>query len=237
VSVTGGAPAAQWLTGTHGDIPLVISREAARRAAQRELSKRMYHEHDPNLFQRAINHVLDWIGELLDSAAGVAPGGTVGLTVIILVILALVVALWWRLGSPRRAYTSSAAGALFEDGPRTAADHRAAAETHAAAERWNEAVQERMRAIVRALEERALLDPRPGRTALEAATEAGQPLPAHANRLRGAAADFDDITYGGRDTGPSTYRRLYELDTDLEHTRPEPSAASRGSATAGSPQA
>ena len=64
-----------------------------------------------------------------------------------------------------------------------------------------------MRAIVRSLEERALLDPRPGRTADEAAAEAGRALPAHADRLRAAARDFDDVTYGGRTaTGTGVHR-------------------------------
>ncbi|NEA03407.1 DUF4129 domain-containing protein, partial [Streptomyces sp. SID10116] len=72
----------------------------------------------------------------------------------------------------------------------------AASEAHAARAHWSQAVQERMRAVVRALEERALLDPRPGRTADEAAAEAGRTLPSHTDRLRAAARAFDDVTYG-----------------------------------------
>lgn len=119
--------------------------------------------------------------------------------------------------------------ALFEsDGPRSAAQHRAAADAHAAALRWTEAVQERMRAIVRSLEERALLDPRPGRTADEAATEAGRALPGHATRLRSAARDFDDVTYGGRTAGRPTYLALRALDTELDEAKPVLPGASRG---------
>lgn len=121
-------------------------------------------------------------------------------------------------GHPRRAARSAAA--LFDEGPRSAADHRMAAEAHAAAGRWNEAVQERMRAVVRSLEERTLLDPRPGRTADEAAAEAARSLPAHADGLRAAARTFDDVTYGGRTAGPDTYARLRTLDLTLDHTKP-----------------
>ncbi|HCA84735.1 MAG TPA: hypothetical protein DEQ61_04090, partial [Streptomyces sp.] len=78
----------------------------------------------------------------------------------------------------------------------------------------------RMRALVRSLEERALLDPRPGRTADEAAAEAGRPLPAHADRLRAAARDFDDVVYGGRHATAETYARLRELDVELQQARP-----------------
>ncbi|KOV36917.1 hypothetical protein ADK97_11850, partial [Streptomyces sp. H021] len=91
----------------------------------------------------------------------------------LLVVLA-VAALWWRLGSPRRPATS--ASALFGYGVRSAADHRTAAASHAASGPWTEAVHERMRAVVRSLEERTLLDPRPGRTANEAAAEPRRPL-------------------------------------------------------------
>ncbi|CAM5429000.1 DUF4129 domain-containing protein [Streptomyces fumanus] len=200
--------------------PLTVPRDPAREAARRELSKRMYHENDPSWFQRALNAFWDWIDDLFSTAATAAPGGTLGLVVIVVAVLAVAGALWWRLGTPRRPPVSAAA--LFDDRPRTAADHRAAAEAHAVQGHWNRAVQERMRAIVRSLEERALLDPRPGRTADEAATEAGRALPAHSDRLRAAARDFDDVTYGGRPATEPAYRRMAGLDQDLARTRPRP---------------
>jgi hypothetical protein len=58
VTVTGGTSAAQWVTGGDGQMPLVISREAARREAEHELSKPLYHQHDPNPLQRAIHTFL-----------------------------------------------------------------------------------------------------------------------------------------------------------------------------------
>ncbi|MFF7312946.1 DUF4129 domain-containing protein [Streptomyces sp. NPDC008137] len=199
--------------------PLTTPRDPAREAARRELSKRMYHENDPSLFQRALDAFWDWLGKLFNAASSATPGGTLGLVVIILAVLAVLGALWWRLGTPRRQPTSSAA--LFDDRPRSAADHRAAAEAHAAQGHWNQAVQERMRALVRALEERALLDVRPGRTADEAAAEAGRALPAHTDRLRAAAGDFDDVTYGGRSATEQSYLRTAELDRDLERAKPQ----------------
>ncbi|KDN74582.1 DUF4129 domain-containing protein [Streptomyces olindensis] len=208
--------------------PLTIPRDPAREAARRELSKRMYHEDDPSLFQRALDAFWDWLDKLFNAASTATPGGTLGLAVIILAVLAVLGALWWRLGTPRRQPTSSAA--LFDDRPRSAADHRAAAEAHAAQGHWNQAVQERMRALVRALEERALLDARPGRTADEAAAEAGRALPAHTDRLRTAARDFDDVTYGGRSATEQSYHRIAELDRDLERTKPQLAASSANTA-------
>ncbi|MEU5681020.1 DUF4129 domain-containing protein [Streptomyces sp. WAC04189] len=198
--------------------PVTVPRDPAREAARRELSKRMYHENDPGWFQRALNTFWDWIDDLFSSAASATPGGALGLVVVIVAVLAVIGALWWRLGTPRRGPVS--APALFDDRPRSAADHRAAAEAHAAQGHWNQAVQERMRAVVRALEERALLDVRPGRTADEAATEAGRALPDHGDRLRAAARDFDDVTYGGRPGTEQSYRRLADLDRDLERGKP-----------------
>ncbi|MFC3577965.1 DUF4129 domain-containing protein [Streptomyces yaanensis] len=208
--------------------PITIPRDPAREAARRELSKRMYHENDPGLLQRALNAFWDWVDRLFGAASTATPGGSVGLLVIVLAVLAIVGALWWRLGTPRRMPTSSAT--LFDDRPRSAAEHRATAEAHAAQGHWNQAVQERMRAVVRSLEERALLDVRPGRTADEAASEAGRTLPDHADRLRAAARDFDDVTYGGRSAGEGTYRRLAALDDDLERAKPQLTNSARSTA-------
>jgi hypothetical protein len=206
------------LTRSADEPPLTIPRDPAREAARRELSKRMYHENDPNWFQRALNAFWDWVDKLFNAASSATPGGPLGLVVVIAAIVLVVGALWWRLGTPRRGPASSAA--LFDDRPRSAADHRAAAEAHVAQSHWNQAVQERMRAIVRSLEERALLDVRPGRTADEAAADAGRALPSHTDRLRTAARDFDDVTYGGRVATEQSYHRIAELDRDLERTKP-----------------
>ena len=204
--------------------PVTIPRDPAREAARRELSKRLYHENDPSLFQRALDTLWDWIGDLFTTASTATPGGTLGLLTVILALTAGVGALWWHLGTPRRQPPSAAA--LFDDRPHSAAQHRAAAEAHATRGHWNQAVQERMRAIVRSLEERALLDTRPGRTADEAAAEAARTHPAHTDRLSAAARDIDDVTYGGRRATGETYHRITALDLDVERTRPHLTASS-----------
>ncbi|GGQ37466.1 DUF4129 domain-containing protein [Streptomyces griseomycini] len=204
--------------------PVTLPRDPAREAARRELSKHMYHENDPSWFQRALDTFWEWVGELFETASTATPGGTLGLIVVIVAVVAVLGALWWRLGTPRRQPVS--APALFDDRPRSAAEHRAAAEAHAAQGHWNQAVQERMRAIVRSLEERALLDVRPGRTADEAAAEAGRALPAHTGPLHAAARSFDDVTYGGRAVTEQSYRDIAGLDRDLERARPQLASSS-----------
>ncbi|NWF30804.1 DUF4129 domain-containing protein [Streptomyces sp. PKU-EA00015] len=224
----GGATAAGPLIRASDDVPVDIPRVPAREAAERELSDPMYGEDDPNLLERALDRFWDWVGGLFEGAAGAGFGGTAGLVVIFLVVIALAAALWWRLGTPQR--TPVSADSLFDAGPRSAAEHRIAAEEHAAATRWNQAVQERMRAVVRSLEERALLAPRPGRTADEAAAEAGRSLPPHADELRAAARAFDDITYGGRTADRQSYERLRDLDLELERAKPQLTQAAQGAA-------
>jgi hypothetical protein len=220
------AAAARLLARADDEVPVTIPRVPARDAAERELSKPMYQEHEPGLFQRALDWFWQRVDDLLGAAAGATPGGTLGLVVIALAVLLLVVALRLRLGALRRAPTTGST--LFEDRPRSAAEHRTAAERHAADHRWDHAVQERMRAVVRSLEERALLDPRPGRTADEAAAEAGRCLPGHAEPLRAAARDFDDVTYGGRHATSDAYARLRDLDLDLQRSKPRLEAAVGG---------
>ncbi|MEU6557878.1 DUF4129 domain-containing protein [Streptomyces sp. NPDC046915] len=216
MSLTGGILVS--LARSGDEPPVTTPRDPAREAARRELSKRMYHENDPSLLERALNAFWDWVDRVLNAASAATPGGGLGLIVVVLAVVAVLAALWWRLGTPRRQPTSAAA--LFDDRPRSAAEHRAAAEAHAAQGHWNQAVQERMRAIVRSLEERALLDVRPGRTADEAAAEAGRALPSHTDRLRASAREFDDVTYGGRRASEQSYHRIAELDRDLDRTSP-----------------
>ncbi|WP_079123232.1 DUF4129 domain-containing protein [Streptomyces abyssalis] len=221
-TAVGTHPAA--FTGDGGP-PVTTPRTPAREAAERELSKAEYHRDDPGLLNRILDWLWEHISSLLNSAAQASPGGWVGLTVIICLLALLGMALRLRLGQLRPG-PASEASALFAEGPRSAAEHRAAAETHAAAGRWNRALQERMRAIVRSLEERALLDHRPGRTADEAAVEAGRALPGHADALRSAARSFDEVTYADRDVDASAYTAVRDLDLALG--RAEPVLASAG---------
>lgn len=200
--------------------PVTVPRIPGREAAERELAKPRYTADDPGLLRRALDWIVDRIAGILESVAFATPGGWLGLLVIALLAIALIVALRLRLGALGTA-TGPGGTPVLPDRPRSAAEHRAAADGHAEAGRWDLAVQERMRALVRSLEERALLTPRPGRTADEAATEAGGPLPTLTSRLRSAAETFDAVTYGGRHATPADHAALRDLDITLRHTTPE----------------
>jgi hypothetical protein len=73
----------------------------------------------------------------------------------------------------------------------------------AAQGRYKEAVRERLRAIVRELVERQVVDYRPGWTVTELAAMAGQARPAAAAPLAGASETFSSIWYGQADATAS----------------------------------
>ncbi|MER7584267.1 DUF4129 domain-containing protein [Kitasatospora sp. NPDC097691] len=202
-----------------GGAPVTVPRDPARDAARDELLDAEYHKHDPSILQRVTDWFWDHISGALGSISGDGTDGTTGLVLFLIVAVLIGAALWWRLGAPRRA--ARTIGDVYGvEGPRSAAQYRADAAEHAAAGRWVEAVREQMRALVRSLEERTLLDTRPGRTADEAAAEAGRALPEHAAALAAAARTFDDIAYGERTADQAAYRLLHELDRTLERSRP-----------------
>ena len=200
-------------------VPVDLGRDEAAQLAREELAKQVYRDAGPGLVERLVRWLLEQAGRLLDGAAGVSPGGYSGLVVVLLLVAAAVVAVRLKVGPlGRRAAREEA---LFVGRTRTAAQHRAAADAHAAAGAWAEAVRDRLRAVVRSLEERAVLDERAGRTADEAAADAGRALPSCAAGLRAAAVLFDEIWYGGRPAGPESYAALRDLDAQVQAARPD----------------
>lgn len=206
------------MTGPRPSVPVDLTAEEAREAAERELADPIYHRDDPSLLERGLNWLLTELGELLRRAEDVSPGGYAGLVVIAVLAMLAGVAIRLRVGPIAR--TATGESALFDQAPRSAAEHRSAAEAHAAAGAWAEAVRERLRTIVRGLEERDLLEARPGRTADEAAAEAGRLLPGCATALRAAAELFDEVWYGGRPATGWMDERLRAVDAEVARNRP-----------------
>ena len=202
--------------------PPPVGRDQARELARRELQKRIYHRDEPSFVDRVMRKISDWIASLLNHAPGNHSGGTSWTALVLLLVLLILVAVavWWRVGSVRGSAAERAA--LLDDRPTTAKDHRAAAERHAAAGEWPEAIRERLRALARDLEERVIVEPRPGRTADELASEAGEALPDHAEELATGVRIFDDVWYGGRAGDAEGYQRLTDLDRRLRSARPAP---------------
>ncbi|REE98458.1 DUF4129 domain-containing protein [Thermomonospora umbrina] len=203
-----------------------IGRDEAREQARRELEKSIYHRDEPSWLERAWRRFEEWLNELFQEAADPAApgngGGWLSLVIIVLLVAVLVGLVAWLMRG--RFNIRSSQDALLDDLPSTAKDHRTAAEGHAAAGRWAEAVRERLRAIARDLEERVILDARPGRTADELAAEAGLALPDHADALAAGVRIFDDVWYGDRPGTREGYATLVALDDALRSAKPRPLA-------------
>lgn len=192
-----------------------VTRESARREAERELVRPEYH-HTPPLLVRVAEWLLNRLGDLLDKAEQAAPGGGWGLLGLVLLLVGLVVVVRRRFGA--LAQTSRRGLVFTGEHELTAAAHREAAERAAAVADWPTAVRERFRAVVRSLEERTVLEPRLGRTADEAAGEAGLALPAAAAELAAAARVFDEVVYGGRAAAEHGYRIVAAADAAVAAT-------------------
>jgi len=195
-----------------------LSRDAARDAAREELSRREYDDAQPPLVVRVVGRALRWVGELLDSAAGAVPGGRVGLLLLLLLLVGFVAVVLSRIGPLSRRGPSRSP--LFEGSAvRTAAEHRELADRAARDGAFAEAVRERLRAVVRELEARGVLDPRPGRTAGEVARDGGAAVPAVADDLHRAAVLFDEVWYGGRPADAASYTVLVAVDERVRSSR------------------
>jgi hypothetical protein len=188
-----------------------ITRDGAQRAARHELSKAIYHRQGDPLPVRAVKAVGHWLSSVLSNVGTGSAGGALALAVLVLLALLIGFVIRRRVGPLRR--SAAAPGAvLSDDRALSAAEHRALA--MAAADRGDHetAVLEQMRAVVRGLEERGVIEPRAGRTAIEVAREAGRGLPSASPVLDAAAGTFNDVVYGGGTAGPEQLETLREAD-------------------------
>ncbi len=109
---------------------------------------------------------------------------------------------------------------MFSGSRRSAAEYRADADDAAARGDWSAAVVERYRAVVAGMEERGVLDPRPGRTADEAAAAGGSILPGVAGDLATGSRVFDGVRYGGRAATSADDADMRRLDEAVRMARP-----------------
>lgn len=208
-----------------------VSRDGAREEARRELSKNVYTEGRPGWFESTVDWIDDRISNLWewvvpDPSAGV--GGFKGLGVLafvlVLVVLLIVVRLW--LGPVRRtARDTTTEGEL--SGPLTAAELRDLSRDEAARGDHANAVRSRLRAVARMLEERALLDPKPGRTARELISDLRGVAPRTGGLVSDGGSDdpiaaltaavdvFSEIWYGGRPATAQAYEIVVRADDVL----------------------
>jgi hypothetical protein len=204
-----------------------IGRDAAHDAAQQELGKPIYPK------ASVTERLTDWLDELMHAImteGSSIPGGWFTVTVLILLLVAAV-AVAIRVAMRTMRTNRGDGGALFGSQELSAAAHRATAELCAARGDWAAAIRHRLRAVARQLEETAVLNPVPGRTATELARDAGAAIPGLSGELHSAAEAFNDVTYGERPGTEPGYQLIAALD---EHLRSRPPTSVDGGAAADS---
>ncbi|MFI6426513.1 DUF4129 domain-containing protein [Promicromonospora sp. NPDC050880] len=201
------------------DLPVVPDRDTARELLGSELQKPEYAERE-SLLVRAITWVMERLDEI-DWPDASMSGAQLGIVVV--VVVAVIVLIAWLVAGPVRLgrERTRSAQVLGAEDTRTAAQLRASADAAASAGDWRTAVVERFRAVVRSLEERVVIEPRPGRTAQEAAADAGARLAAQADGLRAGADVFDGVEYGDRVATADDDAALRALDAEVTAARPE----------------
>jgi len=200
------------------DIPVDPDADTAREWARDELAKPEYSQGGgTNWIQR----FFDWFNNLISNLTGRATGGFDGwglLAVIVAVAAVVGLITWLIVGPMRRSRRRGEAEEELGDLTLSAAELLAAAKKAAAAEDWQMAVIEAYRALIRSLDEREVIDARPGMTAFEAAITAGAAIPAIASAVGEDADVFDAVRYGHLEATRAHY----------EHVLATRSAASRG---------
>ncbi|MHC1557586.1 DUF4129 domain-containing protein [Actinomycetospora sp. C-140] len=210
-------PAPPDVPAAPGTVPIDLGADPARELAREELARQVYRDAAPDPVQASLQWLARRLDDLLRAASGISPGGAWGLAVLLVLLVVVVLVVRRRFGRLER--SAAVPGAVLGDAVRTADEHRRLADGHAAAGRWDDAVRERMRAVVRSLEERTILEPRRGRTAGDAAREGGRALPAVADTLRDAARIFDETVYGGRPADEDADARVRSADREVAATR------------------
>lgn len=203
----------QHIVGALVDAPINIGRDEARDLAERELTQRVYADAQPSWWERASTWVWEQFNELLGKASG-AVSGVGWLVLLALVVAVIIIVIAVRTGRIER-QRKAASTDVFSGHVMTAAEHRDLADRAASEGRWDVAVRESFRSLVRRMEERGTLETRAGRTADEAAREAGRHFPALAAELRSSADSFDEVAYGDRPGTADAYQQICAVDESL----------------------
>lgn len=205
------------LIGVLADDP--ITRQGAQEAARAELSKAVYQRDQPGPVQRALTRAWDWLQDVWHTLTDVTPGGGLGVLALVAVVVLGVVTLVWRFGPPRRATPPGPELLPPAERALRAEDLRRQASAHAGRAEWALAQRAALRALVRGLEERDVLRPRPGWTADEVSAVAAPLIGPAAPGLREATRAFDEVWFGGREATPQMYAQVRDLDAELRQTR------------------
>lgn len=202
------------------EVPATPQADEARRSAETELARPIYHQQDDLL-----SRLWAWLRSLLEDDQ-LVPGAPpwVSTLIIALCAAALITALILiairarRITLPARAGTAD--DALFGD-ERDSADLTRAADAAASRADYATAVIERFRAIIRSLDERGLIEEYPGMTANESVALAARSLGncEIVTRLGQGAELFDAVRYGRVASSPQQDEWMRRLARDVAGAR------------------
>lgn len=197
--------------------PVQPDRDEARRWAVEELSKREYRDAEPGWLAELWRQFLDWLqswGDGQATAEGTPTAPLIGIGIAILLGVAII------LARPRLNTRRQAQEVFDADDAVTAAVYRRQAAAAAARGDWPAAVVDQFRALVRSAEDRAVLEPQPGRTADEAAEQLSRAFRTAAGKLAEAARVFDAVRYGSSSADAADHAAMADLDLVLDSLPP-----------------
>lgn len=200
--------------------PPDVDPDEARRVILEELSKSEYDD-SPGFVPWLLGIIEGWLMEVLEGIDG-SSTAQAGLFVLLMLLIAGVVFLVLRrTGMIRRGATVSVATSLDAREDLTAAQLREAAREAIASRRDDDATVLAMRALVRDLDERTLLDVTDGMTAHEAAEAASTRFPELRGRLELGADAFDTAAYSYRSVSAKRAEDMVRLTEYIAQSSPD----------------
>ena len=206
--------------------------DEARERILEELAKDEYDD-SPGFVAWLLGAIEDWLARMVDGIDGSSATQTVIAVVLALVLAAVVVLVLRRTGLLRRSPALAVDAALDAEPVLSGEELRGAARDAIDAGRTDDGTVLALRALVRDLEERTLLDVATGMTAHEAATRAALTFPDLRGRLQRGADAFDTAAYSVRSVGGKPAEDMLRLAEYIAETSPDLSALEQ--AEAGTP--
>lgn len=195
-------------------------REPARQLLLDELARPEYAAAQPTWWDMLMMAIGQFIMSFL---AGITPGDTTWLTVVIIVVVAVLIIiglLIWGLPRSRRRLYEPPTSLFDADDRRSVEELRRDADAHERAGRFSEAVLDRFRALARALDDRTAIVLQPGTTAPAIGRRAAEAFPAEAANLHMAANLFDRVRYLDASATAVDARALAALDERIQNSSP-----------------
>lgn len=207
--------------------PVHVDPDDARERIHRELSKPEYHEGE-GFLAWLLRTIEEWLQDLVGGIDGGSGTGIAIAVVVAILVVVAVVLLARRSGLLRRSSALAARTALTAQPELSGEQLRDSARAAAAEQRPDDAVVLGLRALVRDLEERTLLDVSAGMTAHEAADGAARSFPELRTRLAMAAGAFDTAAYSRRSPTDKQVEDVLRLAEYMAQATPDLAGTTAG---------